>query len=46
MNEKGMYYVYILTNWNNKVMYVGMTRAKDGHITRKPETFISLLIKT
>ena len=25
MNEQGMYYVYILTNWNNKVMYVGMT---------------------
>ena len=20
-----MYYVYILTNWNNKVMYVGVT---------------------
>jgi putative endonuclease len=19
------YYVYILTNWNNKVMYIGMT---------------------
>ena len=25
MNEK-LYYVYILTNWNNKVMYVGFTR--------------------
>ncbi len=24
MNEK-LYYVYILTNWNNKVMYVGIT---------------------
>jgi putative endonuclease len=24
MNEK-TYYVYLLTNWNNKVMYVGMT---------------------
>jgi len=25
LNEK-LYYVYILTNWNNKVMYVGFTR--------------------
>ena len=24
MNEK-VYYVYLLTNWNNKVMYVGVT---------------------
>lgn len=25
------YYVYILTNWNHKVMYVGVT----GHLTRR-----------
>ena len=26
MNQHGsMYYVYILTNWNNKVMYIGVT---------------------
>ncbi len=26
MNQHGrMYYVYILTNWNHKVMYIGVT---------------------
>ena len=25
MKQQGSYYVYILTNWNNKVMYVGVT---------------------
>ena len=25
MTGSKQYYVYILTNWNNKVMYVGMT---------------------
>jgi putative endonuclease len=25
MNDKKRYYVYLLTNWNNKVMYVGVT---------------------
>ena len=25
MPEDKRYYVYLLTNWNNKVMYVGMT---------------------
>ena len=25
MNEQRVYFVYILTNWNNKVMYVGVT---------------------
>ena len=24
-SEKNIYYVYILTNWNNKVMYIGVT---------------------
>jgi len=31
MNEKGIYYIYILTNWNNKVMYVGVT----NNLTRR-----------
>jgi putative endonuclease len=26
------YYVYILTNWNNKVMYVGMTNNLERRI--------------
>jgi len=25
MHQQGMYYVYILTNWNHKVMYIGVT---------------------
>ena len=25
MYQQGTYYVYILTNWNHKVMYVGVT---------------------
>jgi putative endonuclease len=25
MPQTGTYYVYLLTNWNNKVMYVGVT---------------------
>ena len=25
MKQQGIYFVYILTNWNNKVMYIGVT---------------------
>ena len=25
MHQQGTYYVYILTNWNHKVMYIGIT---------------------
>jgi len=25
MSSSGKYYVYLITNWNNTVMYVGMT---------------------
>ena len=25
MYQQGTYYVYILTNWNHKVMYIGVT---------------------
>ena len=25
MKEQGIYFVYILTNWNHKVMYIGVT---------------------
>ncbi len=25
MKKPGTYYVYILTNWNNKVIYIGVT---------------------
>ena len=26
------YYVYILTNWNNKVMYIGMTNNLERRV--------------
>jgi putative endonuclease len=25
MTSEKIYYIYLLTNWNNKVMYVGVT---------------------
>ncbi len=25
MTDRHRYYVYLLTNWNNKVMYIGVT---------------------
>ena len=25
MSNKGMYFVYIMSNWNNKVLYIGVT---------------------
>ena len=36
MNEK-TYYVYLLTNWNNKVMYVGMTNDLQRRIYEHKE---------
>jgi len=32
MNWSRNYYVYILTNWNNKVVYVGMTNDLERRI--------------
>jgi len=32
MSASGRYYVYILTNWNNKVMYVGVTNNLERRI--------------
>lgn len=28
-----MYFVYILTNWNNRVMYIGMTNDLDRRLS-------------
>lgn len=28
----GMYYVYIMTNWNNKVMYTGITNNLERRV--------------
>ena len=39
MNEK-TYYVYLLTNWNNKVMYVGMTNDLQRRICEHKEKFL------
>jgi putative endonuclease len=30
--RSGSYYVYLLTNWNNKVMYVGVTNNLERRI--------------
>ncbi len=32
MLGSGSYYVYLLTNWNNKVMYVGVTNNLERRI--------------
>ncbi len=32
MPRSGSYYVYLLTNWNNKVMYVGVTNNLERRI--------------
>ena len=32
MSEIGRYYVYLLTNWNDKVMYVGVTNNLERRI--------------
>ena len=32
MRNERIYFVYLLTNWNNKVMYVGMTNNLERRI--------------
>ena len=32
MPSTGRYYVYLITNWNNKVMYVGVTNNLERRI--------------
>jgi len=32
MPSNGRYYVYLITNWNNKVMYVGVTNNLERRI--------------
>jgi len=32
MSSTGRYYVYVITNWNNKVMYVGVTNNLERRI--------------
>ena len=39
MTEK-VYYVYLLTNWNNKVMYVGITNNLERRIFEHKEKVV------
>jgi putative endonuclease len=39
MTEKA-YYVYLLTNWNNKVMYVGITNNLERRIYEHKEKVV------
>lgn len=32
MRQRGTYYVYLLTNWNNKVLYVGVTNELERRL--------------
>ncbi|MGB5883300.1 MAG: GIY-YIG nuclease family protein [Desulfobulbales bacterium] len=34
------YYVYLLTNWNNKVIYVGITNDLERRIYEHKEKFV------
>ena len=38
--EEKIYYVYILTNWNNKVMYVGITNDLERRIYEHKEKLV------
>ncbi len=38
--EEKTYYVYLLTNWNNKVMYVGITNDLVRRIYEHKEKFV------
>jgi len=35
------YYVYLLTNWNNKVMYVGMTNNLERRVDEHKNELVS-----
>ena len=37
---KGNYYVYILTNWNNRVMYIGVTNNLQRRISEHKSKLI------
>ena len=38
--EEKIFYVYILTNWNNKVMYVGITNDLERRIYEHKEKLV------
>ena len=39
------YYVYLLTNWNNRVMYVGMTNNLERRVYEHKNRLVSGLTK-
>lgn len=40
MSQEHRYYVYILTSWNNKVMYIGMTNNLQRRLWEHKEHLI------
>lgn len=40
MNNGKSYYVYLLTNWNNKVMYIGMTNNLERRVFEHKQKLI------
>ena len=40
MNQQGMYFVYILTNWSHKVMYIGVTSNLQNRIQQHKNKII------
>jgi putative endonuclease len=46
MPSGGQYYVYLLTNWNNKVIYVGVTNDLERRIYEHKNKLIDGFTKT
>jgi putative endonuclease len=46
MASGGRYYVYLLTNWNNKVIYVGVTNDLERRIYEHKNKLIDGFTKT
>jgi len=40
MSEERCYYVYLLTNWNNRVMYVGVTNNLRRRLTNTKTSWL------
>ena len=40
MSQSNNYYVYLLSNWNNKVLYIGVTNNLERRITEHKQKLI------